>query len=466
MSAGKHLAAPQEKKLSLKVRTLWATAWIAFGSVGAYVIRLLSNLILTRLLFPEAFGLMLVATTVIFMMMMLSDVGIQQSIVRGEHGDDPLFLDTAWSFQIMRGVVLWLAACVFALLLYVACGWGWVPSQLTWADPRLPWIIVVSSFGTVIHGFQATDLATATRRLIVRPVVIMETAIQLAGVVFIGVLAWWLRSVWALVISGLFVTLFQALASHVVLRIHRNRWRIDPKFLTELFAFGKWLAFSSSINVFVTSGPGIIMAALVGPQVLGLFSVAVTLASAIDGVLSNLLGRVILPVLSEVIRDSPERLAQTFNRLRWRIDPLMMVASGGIYALGPFVINTLYDERYADAGQMLQFLSIAIVFGRYSISQSVYLALNEPRNLVALNLVRAASLFVAVPAAFYYFGLNGALIAIGLREIFALPLIFWFNAKHGLNNFRLELFWTLFWPVGWCLGQLFLITQAWVIGFF
>lgn len=463
MSDGMHVSDSAKSQMSLKLRAFWASVWVSFGSVGGFVIRLLSNLVLTRLLFPEAFGLMLLTSTVIFMMSMLSDVGITQNIIRGEHGDDPLFLDTAWAFQIIRGVVLWLAACVFALLLFVVTSWGWIPSHLTWADSRLPWLIVVTSFGMVITGFQSTDLATATRRLIVRPVVIMETVIQLGGVVLMGLLAWWLRSVWALVISGLVMNIFQTLASHVVLRIHRNRWRIERKFLHELFTFGKWLALSSAITVFVVGGPGIIMASLVDSQVLGLFSIAFMLITSVGGVLGKLHARVFLPAISEVVRNSRSRLAQIINRLRWRIDPALMVISGGIYALGPFVIQTLYDKRYAEAGQMLQFLAIAIVFDRHSIFQSVYLALNEPKNQVVLNLVRAVSLFVSVPVAFHFFGLQGALVAIGLREIVSLPLIFWFNAKHDLNNFRLELVTPLFWPIGWCLGELFLTAYAWII---
>jgi O-antigen/teichoic acid export membrane protein len=463
MSDSMRTSVPAQSQMSLKLRAFWATVWVSFGSVGGFIIRLLSNLILTRLLFPEAFGLMLVTSTVLFMMHMLSDLGINQSIIRGEHGDDPLFLDTAWSFQIMRGVLLWLGACVFASLLFVTTLWGWIPSHLTWADSRLPWLIVAASFGMVITGFQSTDLATATRRLIVRPVVIMETVVQLVGVVLTGLLAWWLRSVWALVISGLVVNIFQLLASHVVLRIHRNRWRIERKFLVELFTFGKWLAVSSAITIFVVGGPGIIMASLLEPQVLGLFSIAFTLMTSVAGLMSTLLGRVFLPAISEVIRNGRSQLAQKINRLRWRIDPVLMVVSGGICALGPFVIQILYDKRYAEAGQILQFIAVGIVFERYSIFQSIYLALNEPKNQVILNLVRAISLFVTVPVAFNFFGLQGALIAIGLREIISLPLIFWFNAKHDLNNFRLELVAPLFWPIGWCLGELFLIMYSWII---
>ena len=69
---------------------------------------LASNLILTRLLFPEAFGLMALGSVVLVGLQMFSDAGIGPSIAQSPRGDDPEFLDTAWTAQVLRGVILWL----------------------------------------------------------------------------------------------------------------------------------------------------------------------------------------------------------------------------------------------------------------------------------------------------------------------------------------------------------------------
>jgi O-antigen/teichoic acid export membrane protein len=65
------------------------------GHVAGEGLRLLSNLLLTRLLFPEAFGLMAIATAVLQGARMLSDVGIRGSIVQHERGAEPAFTNTA-----------------------------------------------------------------------------------------------------------------------------------------------------------------------------------------------------------------------------------------------------------------------------------------------------------------------------------------------------------------------------------
>jgi len=87
---------------SLKQRVLRAGGWNFAGYGLGQVIRLGSNLIMTRLLVPEMFGVMAIATMVTVILGMLSDIGLRQNIVRSPRGDDPAFLDTAWTVQVLR----------------------------------------------------------------------------------------------------------------------------------------------------------------------------------------------------------------------------------------------------------------------------------------------------------------------------------------------------------------------------
>src|SRR5262249_52416768 len=89
--------------LPLKVRVFWAGSWIVGGHVFALALRLLSSLIMTRLLAPDLFGIMAIATAVHVVVALLADVGLFQSIVQSPRGEDPSFLNTAWTLQVVRG---------------------------------------------------------------------------------------------------------------------------------------------------------------------------------------------------------------------------------------------------------------------------------------------------------------------------------------------------------------------------
>ena len=99
---------------SLKALVLRGSTWTIAGSGSGQLIRLIRNLILTRLLFPEAFGLMTLVWMVMYGLEMLSDVGLGPAIIRDPRGDDPDFLNTAWTVQAIRGAVLWGASCLIA----------------------------------------------------------------------------------------------------------------------------------------------------------------------------------------------------------------------------------------------------------------------------------------------------------------------------------------------------------------
>src|SRR5258708_13476127 len=80
------------------------------GYAASQLLRLASNLILTRLLFPAVFGEVALVFIFIQGLAMFSDVGTGPTIIQNHRGDDPSFINTAWTIQSARGAILWLAS--------------------------------------------------------------------------------------------------------------------------------------------------------------------------------------------------------------------------------------------------------------------------------------------------------------------------------------------------------------------
>src|SRR5687767_15876104 len=98
--------------LTLKRQVVKGVAWIVIGYGVSQFIRLGSNLILTRLLVPEIFGLIALMHAFIIGMSMFSDIGLRPSIIQSKRSNDPVFLNTAWTMQFIRGVILWVACLI------------------------------------------------------------------------------------------------------------------------------------------------------------------------------------------------------------------------------------------------------------------------------------------------------------------------------------------------------------------
>ncbi len=439
---------------TLTQRAFRAGGWSFAGFGLGQAMRLGGNLVMTRLLAPEMFGVIAVATMVTITLAMLSDIGLQQNIVQSRRGDDPAFLDTAWVVQIARGGVLWLAALLLAGALYLANLRGLLPPQSAYAAPVLPAVIAATALSAVIAGFSSTKIASAYRHFRQQRVVQIEVISQATALVTMVVLGIATRSIWALVAGGLVATLMVTVMSHLWMDGVSNRFRYEKKALGELISFGKWIFISSAVGILAINGDRILLGVYVDAHTLGLYAIAVLIVASIEGLLGRLFATVSLPALSEVARTGPAGLRKAYYRMRTPGDLLLLFLCGLLFAAGDLVIDLLYDPRYSTAGDMLKILSLSLFTVRFGVAHQIYLAMGIPRFLAIINTVRFITLFSLVPLLHYHAGLQAAIWGIALHALATLPFIFYFNAKLGLNDFRRELQVLVALPVGILCGGL------------
>jgi O-antigen/teichoic acid export membrane protein len=445
-------------QLSLKWRSLRAGAWTGGAHVFGQVIRLVGNLILTRLLVPEAFGLMAVIFTIVLALGLLSDIGTGTVIVQSQRGADEVFLRTAWTLQIARGVLMWLVGVLMAIGVAVGQAYGVFLAGTVYADPQLPWLLAVSTFGMVIWGFVSINGKLAERRLDMKTVSLIELAVQTLSLTAMVLVAYFTRSIWALVVGGLVTATLQCIFTHTMLPGPRARLRLEREAVRELIGKGKWVLLSSLLGFAAANGDRMLLGGLIDAGTLGLYSIAFGLATIAPSVLAAVLGKVIYPAFSEVVRERPQGLPKTYRKFQQLTDAAVGVLAGMVYVASDAIIRLLYDPRYEGAGFIFGVLAIGSVGARFLVVEQIYVAMGRPSLLAAAILPRAVILLGGLPIGYAMAGMNGALAAIVLSQFAHWPLAIWFRAQHGLNHPRND--WVL--PValvagaglGWLLARL------------
>src|SRR2546421_9862010 len=91
----------------LRARVLRAGGWTVAGFALSQAVRFAANLMMTRLLVPERFGVMTIATMVMDGLALFSDVGLRQSVVQSRRGREAAFLNAARTIQGARAFVVW-----------------------------------------------------------------------------------------------------------------------------------------------------------------------------------------------------------------------------------------------------------------------------------------------------------------------------------------------------------------------
>jgi O-antigen/teichoic acid export membrane protein len=165
-------------------------------------LRVVSSVILARLFSPEYFGVMTLLTTVLIGLNLFSHIGLADSVIQNPRGDDPVFLNTAWTLQVVRGAGLWLLTILLA----------W-PVARFYHEPRTLTLFPALGFACVIAGASSPSLLTLARHLGVGKLSMLELLGQI--VQFVVTLAWAFiqPSLWALVGGRLASELVRMVAS-------------------------------------------------------------------------------------------------------------------------------------------------------------------------------------------------------------------------------------------------------------
>ena len=420
------------------------------------VIRLGGNLVMTRILVPEMFGVMSIVVAVQVTVALLLDIGIRTAIIQSPRGEDPELLNTAWTVQIIRCVLIWCVTAVLAACIPLAIQIGLLPAGSTWTAPELPLILIVASLGIVIHGFESTNAVTSERKLSLKRFVLIQLAGQVGGLILMIVLGLLTRSIWALVASGLGSGLIVLLLTHTWLPGIRNTFAWDKGARAELAKYGSWILLSSSTSVLASNADRIILGALVDATTMGLYSIAFNLAMLATGI-GSMANSVALPALSEQAREDRGGFRAKYFKLRLPWDVLLLVSCGALFVLGPTLVKILYDDRYLRAGEMLQILTLSLIFYRYNFTNLAYIAAGKLSFVAILNTAKLVTIVVFLFLFYHWFGINGALFAIALHMLPIVPVMFYLNRELDLNSLKFEALVLLAVPVGYGMGWIVLL---------
>lgn len=411
---------PETAPKSLAARVFSSSGYVLLGYGGSQFVRLVSNLILARLLFPEAFGVMALVTMVIVGLELFSDIGIGPAVAQSPRGDDPDFLNTAWTIQVIRGFVLWGIALALAL-----------PLAAFYDAPPLAGYIAVAGLGAALNGFLPTKVETGYRHLNIGRVIATDLGAQVIAIAVMVVAAWATRSVWALVIGGLVDPFLRVLLSNLFIKGPGNRLRWDKSAARDLLGFGRWITLSTAFTFLVMQGDKLVLGKVLPLDALGLYNIGYYLASFPIVVAGSLVHRVLIPVYRDAHPANSAQNARFLRRIRGLMSTGMGVSLLLLALSGPAIVGLLYDPRYAVSGTILTLVALALVPQVVGVSYDrAALAAGNSKGFFYLSGYRALVQFGLVLAGAAEFGLVGAIGGLALSGLIVHPAIVLLARRH------------------------------------
>jgi O-antigen/teichoic acid export membrane protein len=395
--------------MSISSRFLLKSTFWAIGTfVLSTAIRLGSNIVVTRFLSPELFGMILIANTFAIGMEETTDVGIGQNLIYHAKGNEPDFYNTAWTLQAIRGVLVWLAAIAIA-----------VPVARLYQYPILALVIPITAFRSVLLGFTSISRFLAQKRLQIAKANALDAITNFFAYSTFIIIAYFNRTIWAFVLFGLFSSAQFMAASYFLLPDIKLRLRLSKPHALEILHFGKWLVIASLVAFMSMNFDRVYLAKFVPLAFLGVYGIARSMADLLS-MASVYLGKTVLfPIIASQSRTGRTELHKQLAPLRAR---LLLFAALGVslaIATADLVVRFIYDARYHDAGWMLSVLILGSWFSILAnVGEWTLVGLGKPSYNVISNGLKFVVLVTGLVIGVRMYGILAGVTVVASVDLF------------------------------------------------
>jgi len=401
------------------VGVLWNLASL-FLTRGASTI---FTLFLARLLAPEAFGLVAMATVVFELASVFINSGLGTALIRSKTVSEA-DLNTVFYTN------LFLSALAYAALYFAA---PFVASF--YSQPELTSLIQVMGLVVFINATKVVQGAVLSRKMDFKSQMKANTlSVAVSGCLAVTA-AWNGWGVWSLVVQMLSSALISALVLWSV-----STWRPALQFskhsFVVLFRFGRSLLAEGVLQVLFLNSYVLVIGRFFSAEMTGLYFLAKKLSNLVSQQLTGAVQGATFPALS-TLQDDNEALLHKYRQIMQLMMFLIAPIMGLLAGLAPVLFELMFDERWSGAVPYLQLLCVVgALYPLHALNMNLLNVKGRPDLVFKIGLVKKTvnltMLFMAIP-----FGVFGIVVSQVIAGFFGLVPNTYFSARlvgYSLGN--------------------------------
>lgn len=378
---------------NIKQKTIRASKWSSITEIIVKLVQPISNLILVRILEPEAFAAIAIINMVVSFADIFTDAGFQRYIIQRDYKDiqeKEMIVNVAFWSNLGISVFLWIIIFCFKSPI----------SKLVGA-PHLANGILIASLSLPMTSFSSIQMALLRRNFDYK---VIFYARFFSAIVPFGVtipLALMDYGYWAVVMGTLFGRLFDA-----VFLTFQSRWK--PQMVYSVTVLKKMISFSiwslvESISTWLTVWIGIfIVSHQMNEYYTGIYTTVINTVNSIMSIIVGATSSVLFASLSRLKSNRDEYL-QMFLAFQ-RITAMFVLPMGiGLFVFQEQITYILLGEDWMEGAPLLGVwglcYSFSIIFG--NLISEIYRSLGRPKLSVFAQLLH---IIVLAPVCFYFSG--------------------------------------------------------------
>jgi O-antigen/teichoic acid export membrane protein len=373
-------------------RLLRGSLWISASRGLVNLFGFVSTIVLARLLTPDDFGLVAIATTMIAILQSITQLSLSQALV---HHSNPTYdhFHAAWTLGFLRGLCLSIA---FAAA-------GPVAGEF-YGDPRLENIVYALAISLFLSGLSNPRRIMLTKRLEFWQDFVLNVSQKLVSVlVGIGMAAIY-HSYWALVVSIIAGQVVQLLVSYTSMPF---RPKFTFRHIKELWSFSVWLSLGEIITTINLRFDQLVVGKYLGRTELGWYTVGSNLSLLPTREATLPLTQALFPAFA-MLKDDKERLRRAYQRSQSIVTAVALpLGTGAALIAEPLVLLTM-GEKWLPAAFVMQVIAAILAAQTMgNLVDSLSAALGATRMMFTRNAQMLAIRLPIIFAGMYIAGFEG-----------------------------------------------------------
>ena len=368
--------------MGLQKKAVKGIFWSFVQKWGRAGVTTITFVILSRLLAPEAFGLVALATAFTVFIELFLDQGFGSAIVQREKLD-PEHLDTAFWLNVLTSILMTGGLIAVSGLLGVL-----------FDEPRLASVLRWLSITLILSGLSSTQISILQRKLAFKEFAIRSMVANAVGGIVGIIMAFSGYGVWSLV--------GQDVASGVVRAIilwRASDWRpgfkVSKSHYKELVTFGASIVGNNALTVLTKRSDDLLIGYFLGPTLLGFYTIGYQLLLIIIRLVTEVTNSVAFPAFSR-IQHQPERMRKAFYKVTQYTSVFAFPVFIGLAVLAPEIVPAVFGEKWAPSIPVMQVLAlIGVLQSVLFFNGSVIKASGKPSWQFGIMLLNTACSVIA-----------------------------------------------------------------------
>jgi O-antigen/teichoic acid export membrane protein len=332
--------------MSLKQLVLNALVWLIGGKFSAQLINWAITLYVIRLLTPDDYGLMALASVFVTILFALGQLGLGSALVQREHVDLDLQRKT-FGFVLVVAVSLCGALVVCAPLI-----------ASIFETAGLTPILRIMSLSLIILAFTVVPRAILAREIRFKEQSIVDMSSALIGGLVTLALALHGYGVWSLVLGNLATSIVLAGGLVCATRFYHFP-SLDLRGTSDVLLFGSWATGAHMMWMFWAQVDVFIVGKTFGQQLLGFYAVGKHIAELPLNKIQGILNQVAFPAFKKADRSNDDPAYYLEKQLRLTALVAFPVFLG-MSAVSPEMISLVLGEKWLGAVIPLQILCLGV----------------------------------------------------------------------------------------------------------